>query len=334
MGAQRTSFEKLQRDRAKKAKAAAKREKRQSGEPMPGEATERAARHPAGRRRSRRRAVGRRAARAHRGHPPSLRCQADHLRGVRRGEGRAPASPPDRLTPAPTSDRRALRTLLATRSRCASGSPSLVVGLAVVRDRIGCSSSGGVGDAPTVTVAAGRATQGRPLTVVGDSLVGARSQADPGRARRGRVGRADRRLSRAHHRGPDPGAALRGRRPDGAPSSSSSARTTPSRSPTDGSTRTRSSPPIGQALDLFGDRCVVWVVPGRDPRGHGADGRGGHRRRARGPGRRSDPNLHLADFGAVLEEHPEYLLDDQVHLTDEGSQALAELMADAARTCR
>jgi hypothetical protein len=35
MGAQRTSFEKLQRDRAKKAKAAAKREKRQSGEPMP-----------------------------------------------------------------------------------------------------------------------------------------------------------------------------------------------------------------------------------------------------------------------------------------------------------
>ena len=31
MGAQRTSFEKLQRDRAKKAKAAAKREKRQGG---------------------------------------------------------------------------------------------------------------------------------------------------------------------------------------------------------------------------------------------------------------------------------------------------------------
>lgn len=33
MGAQRTSFEKLQRDRAKKAKQALKREKRQSGEP-------------------------------------------------------------------------------------------------------------------------------------------------------------------------------------------------------------------------------------------------------------------------------------------------------------
>lgn len=37
MGAQRTSFEKLQRDRAKKAKAAAKRERRQdrSVEPLP-----------------------------------------------------------------------------------------------------------------------------------------------------------------------------------------------------------------------------------------------------------------------------------------------------------
>lgn len=37
MGAQRTSFEKLQRDRAKKAKAAAKRERRQdrSIEPVP-----------------------------------------------------------------------------------------------------------------------------------------------------------------------------------------------------------------------------------------------------------------------------------------------------------
>jgi hypothetical protein len=35
MGAQRTSFEKLQRDRAKKAKAAAKREKRQGDGDVP-----------------------------------------------------------------------------------------------------------------------------------------------------------------------------------------------------------------------------------------------------------------------------------------------------------
>jgi hypothetical protein len=37
VAAQRTSFEKLQRDRAKKAKAALKRERRQSGEPEPGD---------------------------------------------------------------------------------------------------------------------------------------------------------------------------------------------------------------------------------------------------------------------------------------------------------
>ncbi len=40
MSAQRTSFEKLQRDRAKKAKQALKREKRQSGEPEPGDEVE------------------------------------------------------------------------------------------------------------------------------------------------------------------------------------------------------------------------------------------------------------------------------------------------------
>lgn len=40
MGAQRTSFEKLQRDRAKKAKQALKREKRFSGETEPGSSTE------------------------------------------------------------------------------------------------------------------------------------------------------------------------------------------------------------------------------------------------------------------------------------------------------
>jgi len=46
------------------------------------------------------------------------------------------------------------------------------------------------------------------------------------------------------------------------------------------------------------------------------------------------PNLHIADFASVLADHPEYLLDDQVHLTDDGSQALADLMTDAIATCR
>ena len=40
MGASRTSFEKLQRDRAKKARAAAKRERRQDRDGVAGEPTE------------------------------------------------------------------------------------------------------------------------------------------------------------------------------------------------------------------------------------------------------------------------------------------------------
>ncbi|MGZ4704956.1 MAG: GDSL-type esterase/lipase family protein [Acidimicrobiales bacterium] len=90
---------------------------------------------------------------------------------------------------------------------------------------------------------------------------------------------------------------------------------------------------IGQALDLFPDQCVVWVVPGRDPQGEGArvGAAIGEELAAQAEHR---PNLHLADFGAVLDEHPEYLLDDQVHLTDDGSRALAALMARAAAPCR
>jgi lysophospholipase L1-like esterase len=90
---------------------------------------------------------------------------------------------------------------------------------------------------------------------------------------------------------------------------------------------------IGQALDLFGDRCVVWVVPGRDPEGKGARVGAAIADELTAQAARR-PNLHLADFGAVLEEHPEYLTDDQVHLTDDGSQALAELMADSVASCR
>ena len=90
---------------------------------------------------------------------------------------------------------------------------------------------------------------------------------------------------------------------------------------------------IGRALDLFDGRCVVWVVPGRDPEAQGAQvGAAIADRLVAEATKRS--NLHLADFGAVLEEHPEYLTDDQVHLTDDGSQALAQLMADAVATCR
>ena len=90
---------------------------------------------------------------------------------------------------------------------------------------------------------------------------------------------------------------------------------------------------IGRALDLFPERCVVWVVPGRDPEATGSRvGEAIAQELETQAARR--PNLHLADFGAVLEDHPEYLLDDQVHFTDEGSQALAEIMAETARACR
>ncbi len=90
---------------------------------------------------------------------------------------------------------------------------------------------------------------------------------------------------------------------------------------------------IDRALDLFPDRCVVWVVPGRDPQGDGADVGAAIGEELTAQAQRR-PNLHLADFGAVLEDHPEYLNEDKVHLTDDGSQALAELMARAADSCR
>jgi lysophospholipase L1-like esterase len=89
---------------------------------------------------------------------------------------------------------------------------------------------------------------------------------------------------------------------------------------------------ITEALDLFRGRCLVWVLPARDPKGSGADAGAaiGDELEAQAERR---PDLHLADFARVLGEHPEYLLDDQVHLTDEGSAALAELMTRTVSTC-
>jgi len=90
---------------------------------------------------------------------------------------------------------------------------------------------------------------------------------------------------------------------------------------------------IDQALDLFAGRCIVWVTPDRDPQRRGA--MNGTRIAAELTAQAAKrPNLHIADFASVLADHPEYLLDDQVHLTDDGSQALADLMTDAIATCR
>jgi lysophospholipase L1-like esterase len=89
---------------------------------------------------------------------------------------------------------------------------------------------------------------------------------------------------------------------------------------------------IGRALDLFDGRCLVWVVPDRDPQHKGTDV-GAAIGDELGAQAERRPNLHVADFAAVLAEHPEYLIDDQVHLTDEGSQALAQLMVDTVAAC-
>ena len=82
MAAQRTSFEKLQRDRAKKAKQAAKREKRFDKSTDEEDVLEPLAPAEPGDR-----ALRRRAAEAGGGPPPALRGQEDQLRGLRGAEG-------------------------------------------------------------------------------------------------------------------------------------------------------------------------------------------------------------------------------------------------------
>lgn len=89
---------------------------------------------------------------------------------------------------------------------------------------------------------------------------------------------------------------------------------------------------IVQALDLFGDRCIVWVIPDRDPERKGVEaGAGIDAIVAREASRRT--NLHVADLAAILDRHPEYFAPDLVHLTGRGYEALAALMADSLAAC-
>ncbi len=207
----------------------------------------------------------------------------------------------------------------------------LLAGLAVCTS-IGCSSSPSSVTAPTVTVPSGWAEQDRPLTVVGDSL--------------SVLGRTPIRAA-LEAAGWDvlldafPGRTTADQIPALTYAAGDARRTVIIELGTNDAVQvTRGQldqdavlTTIGQALDLFPGRCVVWVVPGRDPEATGSRmgeviGNELEIQAARRPG------LHLADFGAVLEEHPEYLLDDQVHLTDDGTQAMAELMVDAVGACR
>jgi lysophospholipase L1-like esterase len=89
---------------------------------------------------------------------------------------------------------------------------------------------------------------------------------------------------------------------------------------------------IVAALDLFGDRCVVWVIPDRDPERKGVDaGAEVDAVVTREAARRS--TVHVADMATVLDRHPDYLGPDRVHLTGEGYEALASVMADAMTAC-
>ncbi len=90
---------------------------------------------------------------------------------------------------------------------------------------------------------------------------------------------------------------------------------------------------IRTALDLFGHRCVVWIDADHDPERQGVDAgakvdaiiaaEAAHR-----------PNVHVADFARVLARHPEYLVEDHVHLTPAGYQSMASLMATTVAACR
>ena len=89
---------------------------------------------------------------------------------------------------------------------------------------------------------------------------------------------------------------------------------------------------IVSALDLFGDRCIVWVIPDRDPERKGVDaGAGVDAIVAREASRRA--NLHVADLATILDRHPEYFAPDLVHLTATGYEALGALMADSLAAC-
>jgi lysophospholipase L1-like esterase len=89
---------------------------------------------------------------------------------------------------------------------------------------------------------------------------------------------------------------------------------------------------IVEALDLFGDRCVVWVIPDRDPERNGLSaGAAIDAVVKREAGRRA--NLHVADMSVVLAANPDYLVADKVHLTGEGYEALADLMATTLQSC-
>jgi lysophospholipase L1-like esterase len=90
---------------------------------------------------------------------------------------------------------------------------------------------------------------------------------------------------------------------------------------------------IRTALDLFpAEQCLVWVNADADPGRPGGIG-GRIFDDALTSEASSRPNVHVADLAGLLAAHREYFVGDKVHLTDGGSTALGQMMAEALRAC-
>jgi lysophospholipase L1-like esterase len=80
------------------------------------------------------------------------------------------------------------------------------------------------------------------------------------------------------------------------------------------------------ALEARGARRVLWVAP------HHADGRRYDAKvRVLYDAAEARPVVRVADWGVVAEEHPEWMDDDGIHLTDRGYAALARFIRDELR---
>lgn len=90
---------------------------------------------------------------------------------------------------------------------------------------------------------------------------------------------------------------------------------------------------LGEAIDLFGSHCVIWVNVDGDPSRPGGFG-GGAFNALLAKEASERPNLHIADLNAMLATHFEYFGPDRIHLTDAGYVALGQLMATTTQRCR
>jgi lysophospholipase L1-like esterase len=84
---------------------------------------------------------------------------------------------------------------------------------------------------------------------------------------------------------------------------------------------------VEELLRLVAGRCVIWATLWRD----GAPEEGLNE--VLHEIARSRPNLHLLDWAAMLEAHPEWRAPDETHGSPDGYRARAEEVAKLARSC-